>query len=77
MRVTLIIGLNSAIELDCPVESRAEAQQVLESLRGSDLVKLPRVTYSKVQGTEGLGVKGVVFVNPANIAYCQILGADD
>lgn len=76
-RVTLIIGLANQTEVDCPVESREEAQRAIESFKGADLVKLPRPSYTKVQGSETIGVKGVVFLQPTNITYCQILGADD
>ena len=76
-RVTLIIGLTSRVELDCPVNSREEAEQVLHSLRGNDIVKVPHLTYAKLQGESELGSKGITYVNPQAVAYSQILGADE
>jgi hypothetical protein len=76
-RVTLIIGLASQIEIDCPVESREEADKVVESLTGDKLVKLPRASFAKIQGTAELGSKGVTFLMPGNVVYTQILGAEE
>ncbi|GMV37296.1 MAG: hypothetical protein AMXMBFR61_18040 [Fimbriimonadales bacterium] len=76
-RVTLIIGLTSRVELDCPVNSREEAEQVLASLKGKDLVKVPHLTYAKLQGETELGSKGVTYVNPEAVAYSQILGTEE
>ena len=32
-RVTLLVGLTNGMEVDCPINSREEAEQVIESLR--------------------------------------------
>ncbi|MCX7992981.1 MAG: hypothetical protein N2651_04855 [Fimbriimonadales bacterium] len=77
-RVTLLIGLTNGQEIDCPINSRDEAQQVIEELRRSDdLVNLPGICFIRSSGSSELGARGVVAVHPHQVVYTQILGVDD
>jgi hypothetical protein len=58
-RVTLLIGLTNGQEIDCPINSRDEAQQVIEELRRSDdLVNLPGICFVRTSGSSELGARG-------------------
>jgi hypothetical protein len=77
-RVTLLIGLTNGQEIDCPINSRDEAQQVIEELRRSDdLVNLPGICFVRTSGSSELGARGVVAVHPHQVVYTQILGVDE
>jgi hypothetical protein len=77
-RVTLLIGLSNGQEIDCPINSREEAQQVIEQLRRSDdLVDLPGICYIRASGSSELGARGVVAVHPQQVVYTQLLGVDE
>lgn len=77
-RVTLLIGLTNGQEIDCPINSRDEAQQVIEELRRSDdLVNLPGICFVRTSGSSELGARGVVAVHPNQVVYTQILGVDE
>jgi hypothetical protein len=77
-RVTLLIGLTNGQEIDCPINSRDEAQQVIEELRRSDdLVNLPGICFIRTAGSSELGARGVVAVHPHQVVYTQILGVDE
>jgi len=77
-RVTLIISLTNGIEIDCPVQTREEADTVVAEIgKALGSVKLPRTSFARRIGSDELGSKGVTFVNPPCVAYCQILGAED
>jgi hypothetical protein len=77
-RVTLLIGLTNGQEIDCPINSRDEAQQVIEELRRSDdLVNLPGICFVRTSGSSDLGARGVVAVHPHQVVYTQILGVDE
>lgn len=76
-RLTLLIGLVGT-EIDCPVNTRAEADAVIEELRTSPrLVRLPGVSFIKASHTLEMGSRGVICVHPAHVQYTQILGVDD
>jgi hypothetical protein len=77
-RVTLLIGLTNGQEIDCPINSRDEAQQVIAELRRSDdLVNLPGICFVRTSGSSELGARGVVAVHPHQVVYTQILGVDE
>lgn len=77
-RVTLLIGLTNGQEIDCPINSRDEAQQIIEELRRSDdLVNLPGICFIRASGSSELGARGVVAVHPNQVVYTQILGVDE
>jgi len=77
-RVTLLIGLTNGMEVDCPIDSREAAEQVLQKLRTSDdLVRLPGVCYVRHSGSSELGARGIVDVHPNHVTYTQILGVED
>ncbi|MCS7300796.1 MAG: hypothetical protein NZ556_04495 [Fimbriimonadales bacterium] len=77
-RVTLLIGLTNGQEIDCPINSRDEAQQVIDQLRQSDdLVNLPGICFIRASGSSDLGARGVVAVHPHQVVYTQILGVDE
>jgi len=77
-RVTLLIGLTNGQEIDCPINSRDEAQQVIEELRRSDdLVNLPGICFIRTSGSSELGARGLVAVHPHQVVYTQILGVDE
>ncbi|MCW5934699.1 MAG: hypothetical protein KIT45_10465 [Fimbriimonadia bacterium] len=77
-RVTLLIGLTNGLEVDCPVNSREEAEQVMKNLNENDnLQKLPGVCFVRRSGANELGARGIVHVHPDQIAYTQMLGVDD
>ncbi len=77
-RVTLLIGLTNGQEIDCPINSRDEAEQVINQLRQSDdLVRLPGICFIRASGSSELGARGVVAVHPHQVVYTQILGVDD
>lgn len=77
-RVTLLIGLTNGMEVDCPINSREEAEQVLDALRNATvLTRLPGICYVRHAGSTELGARGVVAVHPHQISYTQILGVDD
>lgn len=77
-RVTLLIGLTNGQEIDCPINSRDEAQQVIDELRRSDdLVNLPGICFIRTSGSSELGARGVVAVHPNQVVYTQILGVDE
>lgn len=77
-RVTLLIGLTNGQEIDCPVNSREEAQHVINQLRTSDdLVDLPGICYIRTSGSSELGARGIVAVHPDQVVYTQILGVDE
>ncbi|MEI6511750.1 MAG: hypothetical protein WCO51_00545 [bacterium] len=77
-RLTLLIGL-IGIEVDCPVNTREEAEKVIEDLRSptAALVRLPGVSFIKTAGVMEMGSRGVITINPAHVMYTQILGVDD
>ncbi|MFQ3611466.1 MAG: hypothetical protein SNJ72_08230 [Fimbriimonadales bacterium] len=77
-RVTLLIGLTNGQEIDCPINSRDEAEAVINQLRQSDdLVRLPGICFIRTSGSSELGARGVVAVHPHQVVYTQILGVDD
>jgi hypothetical protein len=77
-RVTLIIGLTNGTDIDCPVESREEADKVIESIRsGGNMVRLSRASFAKRQTMSEIGSRAVTYVNPSCVAYCQVLGAEE
>jgi len=77
-RVTLLIGLTNGLEVDCPINSRDEAESVLKSLQdGKSLTKLPGVCFVRHSGSTELGARGIVHVHPELISYTQLLGADE
>lgn len=77
-RVTLLIGLANGLEVDCPINSREEADQVLKTLQdGDSLTKLPGVCFVRHAGSTELGARGIVHVHPEQISYTQILGVDE
>ncbi len=77
-RVTLLIGLTNGLEIDCPINSREEAEHVLNQLRTSeDLVRLPGVCYVRHSGSTELGARGIVDVHPEHVTYTQILGVEE
>ncbi|MER3402846.1 MAG: hypothetical protein C4336_02055 [Armatimonadota bacterium] len=77
-RVTLLVGLTNGMEVDCPINSREEAERVIDSLRKStELTRLPGICFVRHSGSTELGARGVVAVHPDQVVYTQILGVDD
>ncbi|NUL81611.1 MAG: hypothetical protein HUU60_02675 [Armatimonadetes bacterium] len=77
-RVTLLVGLQNGLEVDCPVNSREQADEVLGNLKSSDkLVRLPGICFVRRSGSTELGARGLVDVHPLHVSYTQILGADE
>lgn len=77
-RITLLIGLSSGLEVDCPINTREEAEQVLNELKTTTgLQRLPGICFVRHAGSTELGARGIVHVHPQHVAYTQILGAEE
>jgi hypothetical protein len=75
--LTLLIGV-VGMEIDCPVDTREQAEEVIKDLKNSTtLVRLPGISHIRPAGTMDMSSKGVINVNPSQVQYTQILGVDE